>query len=438
MVQTMERLRETGDWGWLKTDISGRIIELSGRFCESFSVKKDEWAGLSVKKLLGIYGKTNKKIIFSTIQGYACLLRVESKEREKVFRVILRQDEADSQELVSFLQCLERREKNKTDRAQTLYSFDDIIAKGKTMEYIKELAARVAPSNSTVLLTGESGTGKELFAQAIHRLSSRKNEPFVAVNCAAIPDELFESEIFGYEGGAFSGARKEGKPGKIELAQNGTLFLDEISELPYQAQGKLLRVLQEKEVERLGGTVTKNIDIRIIAATNCDLRMMVNEGKFRQDLFYRLYVFELRIPSLRERKEDIIPLTYHFIKEFNKKMGKNVARIGHDLKKWLLSHDWPGNVRELRAAIERGMNIVEGDTLTLADVHFSPPVDLSPVSGEQPDAFAPVSLEEAVRRAEIKAIKHALKKAEGDRFVAAQMLKIHISSLYRKIAKYNL
>lgn len=323
---------------------------------------------------------------------------------------------------------------------QNLYNFDEIIGISKTMEYVKELAARIAASNSTVLLTGESGTGKELFAQAIHGLSTRKQHPFIAINCAAVPDELFESELFGYEGGAFSGAKKEGKPGKIELAQNGTLFLDEISELPYQAQGKLLRVLQEREIQRLGGTIAKNIDIRIIAATNRDLRVLVNEGKFRQDLFYRLYVFDLRIPSLRERKEDILLLANYFIEYFNRRLGTKVNSIESELQEWLLGYEWPGNVRELKAAVERGMNIVDGDTLTFRAVTFSQSLqgDYSFWKTTDPVPTPLQSLEEAVTRAEINAIQRALKEAGGDRTVAAQILKIHIASLYRKITKYKL
>ncbi|MDF2789834.1 MAG: hypothetical protein K0S80_2932 [Neobacillus sp.] len=318
---------------------------------------------------------------------------------------------------------------------QNRYSFEEIIGDSLAMKKIKELAARIATSNSTVLLTGESGTGKELFAQAIHGLSTRKNHPFVAVNCAAIPEELFESEVFGYEAGAFSGAKKEGKPGKIELAQHGTFFLDEISELPYLLQGKMLRVLQEREVERLGGTGSKNVDIRIITATNRDLRSLVQEGKFRQDLFYRLYVFDLTIPALRQRKEDILPLAYYFIAHFNGVLGTKVNNIDVDLQEWLLNYEWPGNIRELKAYIERGMNIVEGDTLTLDCLHFSSYQSTNTINKELTPLF---SLEEEVRNAEINAIKRALNEVNGDRTLAAQLLKIHIASLYRKIAKYNL
>lgn len=317
------------------------------------------------------------------------------------------------------------------------YSFADIIGESPVILQIKELAARIAASNSTVLITGESGTGKELFAQAIHGLSSRKNHPFVAVNCAAIPDELFESEVFGYEPGAFSGARKEGKPGKIELAQNGTLFLDEISELPFQAQSKLLRVLQEREVERLGGTGTKVVDFRIVTATNQNLKKLVQEGKFRQDLFYRLYVFELNIPPLRKRKEDILTLTYYFINEFNGKLAKDVCDLAPELKDWLEQYEWPGNVRELKAFIEREMSIADGTTLAMDSYQLQPFVEAT----EQTSAIRehPVlSLEEEVARAEISAIKRALMQSGGDRTEAARLLKIHLASLYRKMAKYNL
>lgn len=423
------------DWGSISVDFSGRLTDISREFCENFSIKREEWIGLPVSKLLG-FGTTQKRVIFSSIRGYACLLRIDVTENEKIYRVILRQDDTDFQELTSFINFMEQAKRKSKKSAHNLYSFDEIVTADKTMEYIKELAARIASSNSTVLLTGESGTGKELFAQAIHKFSSRKNHPFIAINCAAIPDELFESEVFGYEGGAFSGAKKEGKPGKIELAQNGTLFLDEISELPFQMQGKLLRVLQEREVERLGRTVTKNIDIRIIAATNRDLKTLVKEGKFRQDLYYRLYVFDLRIPSLRERREDILPLARHFIIEFNRKLGKDIQHIETDLQKWMLSYDWPGNVRELKAAIERGMNIVEGNTLTLKAVTFSYPSVVCAESGAGPLPLE--SLDEAVKRAEITAIKNSLAETNGDRSAAAQILKIHIASLYRKIAKYNL
>ncbi|MGE7760212.1 sigma-54 interaction domain-containing protein [Peribacillus sp. NPDC097895] len=435
-MKKLNLIDQTEDWGFIEVDEGGLLIDISSDFCENFLIDKKDWLGAYAKEVIqGTHYRKHAKVLFGVVFGYSCLIRVMKMKEHKIYRVIVRQEDVDHYEMVSFMNSLDILKRKKKSTGQNRYSFEEIIGEGSAIEQIKELAARIATSNSTVLLTGESGTGKELFAQAIHGLSTRKNNPFVAVNCAAIPDELFESEVFGYEPGAFSGAKKEGKPGKIEMAQHGTLFLDEISELPYQAQGKLLRVLQEREVERLGGTGSKNVDIRIIAATNRDLRTLVQEGKFRQDLFYRLYVFDLKIPSLRQRKEDIIPLAHFFIEHFNEKFGVHVKFIDSKLQERLLSYDWPGNVRELKAYIERGMNLVLGDTLMIDDLHISPNVS-SDVIKRTPTPIQ--SLEEEVKCTEINAIQRALQEANGDRTLAAQKLKIHLASLYRKIAKYNL
>lgn len=436
MEKTLKFIEHEEDWGSFTTDASGKLIDVSPVFCRNFSLDKRDWLGVSIQDVIqGSPGQNHKKVIFATLFGYSCLLRVIHINQQKRYRVIMRQEDLDRHEILSFMNAADGEKIKKKIVNSNRYSFAEIVGESPAITHIKELAARIAASNSTVLLTGESGTGKELFAQAIHGLSTRKNHSFVAVNCAAIPEELFESEVFGYEGGAFSGAKKEGKPGKIELAQHGTLFLDEISELPYQAQGKFLRVLQEREVERLGGTGSKNVDIRIVAATNRDLKTLVQEGKFRQDLFYRLYVFDLKIPSLRQRKEDILPLANYFIHYFNERLGRNVQKIDDKLQEWLLSYDWPGNVRELKALIERGMNIVEGNVLSMDALYISPSHFMNPLEKEH----GPLqSLAEEVRNAEINAIQRALKKADGDRSKAAQALDIHIASLYRKIAKYKL
>ncbi|GAK06753.1 sigma-54-dependent Fis family transcriptional regulator [Geomicrobium sp. JCM 19038] len=310
-----------------------------------------------------------------------------------------------------------------------------IIGTSRAMNRIKDLATKVATSDSTVLLTGESGTGKELFARGIHNNSARNKHPFVAVNCVAIPDELFESEMFGYEAGAFSGARRDGKPGKVELAQNGTLFLDEISELSYASQGKLLRVLQEREVDRLGGVRSKTVNIRIVAATNKNLKQLVTEGKFREDLYYRLYVFDLHVPPLRERERDVLILIEHYIHEFNQSLGKQVIEVADDLKKWAMSYTWPGNVRELKSSIERGMNVVEGSRLAQEDlarydeVHSEHTVQNERFYG---------TLEEAMNQYEKATIEKVILDVEGDRTKAAALLGIHLSSLYRKLSKYQI
>lgn len=437
--------KQIDDWGYIEVDVDGKLIDASPDFCHHFAVGKADLAGVSIVQVIQgtslqnpLYNVDRKQVFFGVIFGFSCLIRVTRSFNHFIYRVIVRQEDIDHYEMISFVNALDKPKIKKKSSYSNRYSFEDIIGESPAIAQIKELAARIAASNSTVLLTGESGTGKELFAQAIHGLSLRKNHPFVAVNCAAIPDELFESEVFGYEAGAFSGAKKEGKPGKIELAQNGTLFLDEISELPYQAQGKLLRVLQEREVERLGGTGSKNVDIRIVAATNRDLKTLVQEGKFRQDLFYRLYVFELKIPALRQRKEDILPLAYYFIDYFNEKLNHNVKHIEPELQEWLLSYEWPGNVRELKAYIERGMNIVQGHTLTVDGLYFPPFLNREDEKTETQGNTLSLSLEDEVAKAEISAIKRALKESDGDRTLAAQKLKIHVASLYRKMAKYKI
>ncbi|MEK4536164.1 sigma 54-interacting transcriptional regulator [Peribacillus sp. FSL K6-1552] len=431
------------NWGSIEVDENGKVIGASADFYEHFTIIPTDLIGESIAKVIhtsmnnSLKNPDKKHVFPGVISGHSCFIRTIRKESITIYNVIIRQEELEYADLVYYANSLDRHKAKKKAGIQSRYGFEEIVGKSQAIERIKELAARIATSSSTVLLTGETGTGKELFAQAIHGLSTRKSHPFVPVNCAAIPDELFESEIFGYEAGAFSGAKKEGKPGKIELAQNGTLFLDEISELPYQAQGKLLRVLQEREVERLGGTGSKNVDIRIIAATNRDLKTLIQEGKFRQDLYYRLYVFELKIPSLRERPEDILPLAYYFIDYFNNKLGCNVREIEPKLQEWLSNYSWPGNVREFKAIIERGMNIVEGRTLTLDSLYFTPNLTLQD-EVEKLEISYSSSLDEVLGKAEISAIQRALIESDGDRSLAAQKLKIHIASLYRKIAKYKL
>lgn len=430
MLTTTER---KVDWGYIETDEHSQIVFLSDELCATFQIVKEEWLGMPARELIrDPSSRKPKQVFFGRITGYACLIRVVHLDQHRQYHVLIRQDEVAHVELMPFMNAIESTSKKKNQSRRSKYSFSELLGESESMEQVKELAARIATSQSTVLLTGESGTGKELFAQAIHGLSTRKHDPFVAVNCAAIPADLFESEVFGYEGGAFSGAKREGKPGKVELAQHGTLFLDEISELPYAAQGKLLRVLQEREIERLGGTSSKNVDIRIIAATNRDLSMLVHEGKFRQDLFYRLYVFDLKIPALRQRKEDILLLAESFVALFNDRLGLQVESIDMEMQQWMLHYEWPGNVRELKAYIERAMNLTNGRVLKR-------PVEPMLSQAVEVDTDRPLySLEDEVRRAEENAIRKALKQAEGDRTTAARLLGIHLASLYRKLSKYQM
>lgn len=305
----------------------------------------------------------------------------------------------------------------------------NIIYRSKAMEAVLELAVKVATVNSTVLISGESGTGKELVAKFIHRQGKGLDRPFIQVNCGAIPETLLESELFGYERGAFTGARKEGKPGLFELAHNGTLFLDEIGEMPMSLQVKLLRVIQEKTVTRLGGTSPQQIDVRIIAATNRNLAAMVKDGAFREDLYYRLMVVPIKVPPLRERREDIPLLVMHFVKKFNEQFGYN-KRISPQIIERLMDYSWPGNVRELENMMERITVTSTGDDLT---------VYVLPVSIVSPGMVtnSPVQLKEAVAFTEKVLLTQAWRKY-GTWQKAAQALGVDRTTAFRKAVKYGL
>ncbi|GLI37801.1 sigma 54-interacting transcriptional regulator [Geobacter hydrogenophilus] len=309
-------------------------------------------------------------------------------------------------------------------------SFHNILTKNKEMLALIEQARRVADSGATVLILGESGTGKELFAQALHEASRRSKGPFIAVNCGAIPRDLIESELFGYEEGAFSGARKKGKPGKFELACGGTLFLDEIGELPLDSQAKLLRVLEERKIDRLGGTAPLPVDFRLVAATNRDLMTNVNKGRFRADLYYRINEFPLEIPPLRSRPEDIPLLAKHFLAEVSRREELPMLKISAGATEALMSHDWPGNVRELRGVMRQMAWKSQG--LTIEPHHLPPALNKGQtvaVSG---------TLEEQTARAERAAIESALQAAGGNRALTARMLGIHRTALYKKMNRLGM
>ncbi|MCL6611281.1 MAG: sigma 54-interacting transcriptional regulator [Peptococcaceae bacterium] len=316
-------------------------------------------------------------------------------------------------------------------------TFDDIVGNSPSMVDTKELAARTSRSLSSVLLLGESGTGKELFAAAIHNHSGRRG-PFVRVNCAAMPDNLLESEFFGYEGGAFTGAKSSGKPGKFELAHQGTLFLDEIGDMSLPLQAKLLRVLQEKEFERVGGIKTVRVDVRIIAATNRDIERLIADGKFREDLFYRLNVIAVRIPPLRERKGDIYPLVMHFIRKHNRILGAGVTGISPQAMEILMAHRWPGNVRELENVVERALNIISSGEILPAHL----PEYLRVRSGMKkpsPEAEGPeLNMYSGIAGAEKELILRALAEAGGNRTRAAEILGISRTKLYDRITRYGI
>ncbi|MEN6382922.1 MAG: sigma 54-interacting transcriptional regulator, partial [Rectinema sp.] len=287
-------------------------------------------------------------------------------------------------------------------------------------------------------ITGESGTGKELFAQAIHNSSARCTGPFVRINCAALPDNLLESELFGYEEGAFTGARKGGKPGKFDLAKGGTIFLDEIGDMPLTMQTKLLSVLQERVVERIGGTNPIPIDVRVIAATNRDLEKMVAEQTFREDLYYRLNVVRLDIPSLRERLEDIPILVEDLIQRLNCHLRTNIHGISPPALDLLQSYRWPGNVRELENHLERAINLCHMKQQTCLTVEHFPSLSSSKFSKIEILDNGQTALPDLLDGIEEQLLKKALQESDGNKAKTAKILGIHSSALYRKLKKYDL
>lgn len=310
-------------------------------------------------------------------------------------------------------------------------SFDTIIGESPLLHEVKERAIKAAASPSTVLIQGESGTGKELFARAIHSTSPRENKPFVTINCAAIPEQLLESEFFGYEEGSFTGAARGGKSGKFELADGGTIFLDEIGDMPLHLQSKLLRVLQEKKIDRVGGRVPIPVDVRIIAATNVDLEGKVALGEFRQDLFFRLNVIPINIPPLRERKEDIPILMDYLLRKCNSKMEKSIQGFSMEVVSIFTRYDWQGNVRELENVIEYAVNMEQGNIITLSSLPLR--LRRSRMTAPQSNGMEVKSLEEMERETIYKALKLYRNK---DKVAAA--LGIGRATLYRKLKKYCL
>jgi len=308
-------------------------------------------------------------------------------------------------------------------RIEDKYQFEGIIAKSPKMLKIFELIKTIAPTTATVLIIGETGTGKEVIARAIHHQSQRRNKPFIATSCAALPESLLESELFGHEKGSFTGA-VERKKGKFEAGDRGTLFLDEIGEINANTQVHLLRALEEKKITRVGGNEEIEVDVRVISATNRDLRSMVKQGKFREDLYYRLNVVKIDLPLLKDRREDILPLADHFLKKYTEENNKNIKKFSSEVVKFMLNYSWPGNVRELENMIERGVILSKANSITLDEL----PQDIihpSPVEGKTIEAV------------ERNHIINVLEETKGNISKAAEILGIRRMTLYNKLKKYN-
>jgi len=312
--------------------------------------------------------------------------------------------------------------------------FGNIIGNSSVIMNRISMARQIAPANTSVMITGESGTGKEVFARGIHELSGKKGL-FVPVNCSAIPHELFESEFFGYCSGAFTGASNKGKMGIFELANEGTVFLDEIGDMPFHMQAKLLRVLQEKEFVKVGGEKPVKVDVRVISATNKDLKSMVKNGSFRDDLYYRLNVVEICLPPLRERLEDIPAFINHFVKEFSSRNNKNIKGVNMEVVNQLLKYEWPGNIRELMNVIEHMVVISNSEIIKRGSI---PEYVMSRIGAGDSVKKYPLDLTVAIRELEMENIERALKLCNGNKLKAAKVLNIPRGTLYHKIEKYGM
>lgn len=325
----------------------------------------------------------------------------------------------------------------------TKYTINNIIGNSVQIINLREQIAQAAHNNSTVLITGETGTGKELVAHAIHNLSSRREKPFIRINAAALPESLAESELFGYDEGSFTGALKHGRKGRFEQANGGTIFIDEINQMPLNLQPKLLRVLQEKEIDRIGGAGSIPVDVRILSASNKNLKGLVEQGQFREDLYYRLNVVEIQTPSLRERLDDISVLTESIVDELSSVMGNKISEISPTVYNLFKSYDWPGNVRELHNVIERAMNYVEGETLLPEHFKFKQIIfekigNLHKLNDQEKVLQSDNPIETIKGQAEKEFLIQVITECNNNKSKAAKMLKISRPLLYQKLKRLNI
>jgi len=434
LKMTLETVLEVAYEGVAVLDEQGRLSMANANFCKRVGVSKEQVIGQNINKFVPLTDNQSPLKVLE-INARPCVISTlpftkESNTKGTVVKIYEDLDQlADVMQQINRINMQLNYYKDELFKVNgTCYTISNIVCNNERIAKLKTQALQVARSNSTVLITGESGTGKELFAHSIHNASNRRKEPFIKVNCSAIPGDLAESELFGYEDGAFTGARKQGKPGKFELAGGGTIFLDEIGDMPFLLQSKLLRVIQEKEVERVGDVKTRKIDVRIIAATNKDLKRLVAEGKFREDLYFRLNVIDLKIPPLRERKRDIPVLADTFIRKYNNSFTKRVDGITDAALEVLVHYNWPGNIRELENVIERVLNYVECGLIDLQDL----PEEIRQ-AGKISRGQSLIG--QSLAKIEQEAIQAALAEAQGNKSKAARLLGISRSKLYEKLSQ---
>ncbi len=427
---TLETVLEVAYEGVAVLDEKGRITLANARFCNKLGESREQIVGQNINRYIPATDNTIALKVLE-INAKPCVISTLPITKQGNLKGFVIKIYEDLDQLSDVMQQLHRLNmqldyyKDELYKANgTSYTISSIVCNDERISKLKSQVLQVARSNSTVLITGESGTGKELFAHSIHNASTRRKEPFIKVNCSAIPAELAEAELFGYEDGAFTGARKQGKPGKFELADGGTIFLDEIGDMPLMLQSKLLRVIQEKEIERVGAVKTRKVDVRIIAATNKDVKRLVVEGKFREDLYFRINVVELVIPPLRERKPDIPVLLDYFVQKYNNLFSKRVEGVSPAALEALVNYNWPGNIRELENIVERMLNYIEKGTIGINDV----PEEI------RRDVKSSSSAVHSLANIEQEAILAALRETDGNKAKAARLLGISRSKLYEKLS----
>lgn len=440
--QQLTTLFDTVQEGIIAVDRNGKIVNINAAAAKMLQVSQKPVLGKELALLLSglpladslttghdVFNREAFRLIRGQRVYYVATVKTWLGGTEVWGAVVTLREMAEVKKIVSNLSTQEH-----------CFSFEMILGDSPALAKAKQEAAQAAAGNVTVLIQGESGTGKELFARAIHNASARRDKPIIAINCAAIPEALLESELFGYEEGAFTGARRGGKPGKFELADGGTVFLDEIGDMSLSLQAKLLRVLQERKIERVGSTETTAIDVRIIAATHKDIEAMVRQGEFRQDLYYRINVFPLQIPSLRQRRQDLPLLIERFLARYRDKMAKNVEGIDADAYACLLEYGWPGNIRELENTIEYLVSIADGKIIEQR--HIPQRILIAgktaqPGSPVQAQPTRLLTIAELEKRAIMSAIEQFGLTMRG-KAQLTQVLGISKATLYRKLKQYNI
>jgi PAS domain S-box-containing protein len=445
MKSTLETIIDTGHDGYLVVNKEGYVITLNKAYAELIDINPEDAIGRHIKEvipetelhLVSQTGKTQIGEVLRVKGREAVVMRYPINKDGRIIGAVSKVMFRDVNQFITSAKTVyssQRRIKGEPEQwASARYTVDNLIGKSHPMLRLKETVRRVALGPSTVLIRGESGTGKELLAHSLHVGSNRCLGPFVKVNCAAVPENLLESELFGYVEGAFTGAKKGGQIGKFEQANGGTIFLDEIGDMPLLMQAKLLRVLQEKEIERLGDNRARHVEVRVVAATNRPLEQMIADNTFREDLYYRLNVVTLQIPSLRERIDDLKDLVEYFLAKYNHTFSLNITGLSADALELFENYNWPGNVRELENVVERAFNLVDGHII---DVMHLPPYLQK--FGKSKRHSINKSLPSLLEQVEKEAIADALSVTNGNKMQAAKILGISRAWLYKKIAQYGI